>query len=146
MDFDQKKYTLDRLKDFVYDCIDSEDVTEEDFINCIKEVVDEQYLLFKNKMDKCSNIYQFLEKNNSKINQCNKEDDSSYCKSSWNSFWEEHYYPKEYNDSMNLDEQISRNDSNRIDYKDGYVYESPDGGKTVYKRKIGETTRTLYKL
>lgn len=42
-------------------------------------------------------------------------------------------------------EQISRNDPNRIDYKDGLIYESPDGGKTVYSRKPGETERTLVK-
>ena len=34
-------------------------------------------------------------------------------------------------------EQISRNDPNRIDYKDPWVYESPDGGKTITKRKPG---------
>lgn len=42
-------------------------------------------------------------------------------------------------------EQISRNDSNRIDYKDGLIYESPDGGKTVYSRKPGQTEKTLVK-
>lgn len=25
----------------------------------------------------------------------------------------------------------------------GYIYESPDGGHTVYRRKIGETTKEL---
>ena len=43
----------------------------------------------------------------------------------------------------NLKEEISRNDPNRIDYKDGLIYESPDDGKTVYARKPGETERTL---
>ena len=28
-------------------------------------------------------------------------------------------------------------------YTNEYIYESPDGGKTVYKRKIGETKREL---
>ena len=33
-----------------------------------------------------------------------------------------------------------------VDNKDKkYIYESPDGGKTVYKRKFGETERELYK-
>ena len=27
-----------------------------------------------------------------------------------------------------------------------YVYESPDGGHTVYRRKVGETERTLHKI
>jgi hypothetical protein len=41
--------------------------------------------------------------------------------------------------------EVSRNDPTRLDYKDGYIYESPDGGKTVYKRKPGESERTLIK-
>ena len=33
-----------------------------------------------------------------------------------------------------------------VDNKDKkYIYESPDGGKTIYKRKFGETERELYK-
>ena len=34
-------------------------------------------------------------------------------------------------------EQISRNDPDRIDYKEPWVYESPDGGETITKRKPG---------
>lgn len=36
-----------------------------------------------------------------------------------------------------LREQISRNDPERIDYKEPWIYESPDGGKTITKRKPG---------
>ena len=144
MNFDQKKHTLDKLKDFIYDCIDSEDITEDDIVNCIKEVSNEQYFFFKKKMEKSSNISRLFENTVTKTNQCDREDNSNYCKSSWTSFWEENYYPEEYNYSMNLNEEISRNDPNRLEYKEGYVYESPDNGKTIYKRKIGETTRTLY--
>lgn len=56
---------------------------------------------------------------------------------------------REYNlreaEYYNKREEISRNDPNRIDYKDGLIYESPDNGKTVYARKPGETNRTLVK-
>jgi hypothetical protein len=56
---------------------------------------------------------------------------------------------REYNlreaEYYNKREEISRNDPNRIDYKDGLIYESPDNGKTVYTRKPGETNRTLVK-
>ena len=51
----------------------------------------------------------------------------------------------EENHKSNLKEEISRNDLNRLDYKDGFIYESPDAGKTVYARKPGETERTLVK-
>jgi len=36
------------------------------------------------------------------------------------------------------EEIVSDNDT-------GYIYESPDGGKTVYKRKVGESERELVK-
>ena len=35
------------------------------------------------------------------------------------------------------DPQVSRNDETRLKCEDGWVYESPDGGKTVTKRKPG---------
>ena len=35
------------------------------------------------------------------------------------------------------DPMVSRNDPTRIKYEDGWVYESPDGGKTVTKRRVG---------
>ena len=31
-------------------------------------------------------------------------------------------------------------------FDDLTVYESPDGGKTVYSRKMGETVRTLHRI
>lgn len=31
-------------------------------------------------------------------------------------------------------------------FDDITIYESPDGGKTVYSRKIGETVRTLHSI
>jgi hypothetical protein len=40
---------------------------------------------------------------------------------------------------------ISRNDSIRINYEDGWIYESPDGGKTVTKRKVGSMEKIVVK-
>ena len=56
---------------------------------------------------------------------------------------EAEYYNKQ--TELDFNNQISRNDSTRLEYKEGFVYESPDGGKTVYARKPGETERTLVK-
>lgn len=41
--------------------------------------------------------------------------------------------------------EISRNDSNRLKYEEGWIYESPDGGKTVTKRKVGSLEKTIVK-
>lgn len=49
-----------------------------------------------------------------------------------------------YNQRAKLD-IISRNDPTRLKYEDGWVYESPDGGKTVTKRKVGSTEKIVVK-
>ena len=98
---------------------------------------------------------------------CDKDDPSPECQGAWNDFWEENYYPEEYEgstvSSVNLDkeieairaaggyewtpntEEVSRNDPTRLKYEDGWVYESPDGGKTVTKRKVGSTEKYVVK-
>ena len=43
------------------------------------------------------------------------------------------------------DPQVSRNDSTRLKYENGWVYESPDGGKTVTKRRPGSLEKTVVK-
>jgi len=49
-----------------------------------------------------------------------------------------------YNQRAKLD-MMSRNDSTRLKYEDGWIYESPDGGKTVTKRKVGSLEKTIVK-
>ena len=46
-----------------------------------------------------------------------------------------------------LEEGLKRQLSEEIvdDKDEKYIYESPDGGKTIYKRKFGETERELHK-
>ena len=44
-----------------------------------------------------------------------------------------------------LQEEISRNDPNRLKYEDGWVYESPDGGKTVTRRRVGSLEKEIVK-
>jgi len=103
--------------------------------------------------------------NQSKIKSCDKDDPSPECQGAWNDFWEENYYPEEYNQNKEEKEKsreynlreaeyynkrteldaISRNDSSRIEYGGGWIYESPDGGETVTKRKIGSTEKTVVK-
>lgn len=88
---------------------------------------------------------------------CDKDDPSPECKGAWNSFWEETPSVEEPK-SVKLDGysvdgiehskywyDYDRNDPNRLNPFSGKVYESPDGGKTVYARNPGETERTLVK-
>lgn len=142
---------------------------------------------------------------------CDKNDPSPECKKDWVDFWEETYYPEEYEktqyteeelDAMceaaasqydkdkcreynlreaeyydkrakldadykkmktdNLkkeleeiraaggfewtpDPEVSRNDSTRLKYEEGWVYESPDRGKTVTRRRVGSLEKEIIK-
>ena len=94
---------------------------------------------------------------------CDKDDPNPECKGAWNSFWEENYYPEEFEETLKREGyeytplpvkeekhskhyyDYTRNDPNRLNPFSGKVYESPDGGKTVYTRNPGETERTLVK-
>jgi hypothetical protein len=98
---------------------------------------------------------------------CDKDDPSPECQGAWNDFWEEHYYPEETkSDGYSVnglshqeleaireaggyewtpEPQVSRNDPTRLKYEGGWIYESPDGGKTVTKRKVGSTEKFVVK-
>jgi hypothetical protein len=44
------------------------------------------------------------------------------------------------------DPQVSRNDPTRLKYENGWIYESPDGGKTVTKRRVGSLQKEIVKV
>ena len=44
------------------------------------------------------------------------------------------------------DPVVSRNDPTRLKYENGWVYESPDGGKTVTKRRVGSLQKEIVKV
>jgi len=54
---------------------------------------------------------------------------------------EAEYYTKR----AELDAEVSRNDPTRLKYENGWVYESPDGGKTVTKRRVGSLQKEIVK-
>ena len=102
-----------------------------------------------------------------KILSCDKDDPSPECRGAWNDFWEvdednsREYNLREaeyYNKRAQLDADsekikaaggyewtpdpiVSRNDPDRIKYDGVWIYESPDKGKTITKRKPGSTEK-----
>ena len=80
--------------------------------------------------------------NNKKPLSCDKDDPSPECQKSWNDFWEENYYPEEHSKYYY---EYDRNDPNRLKCEGGWVYESPDGGKNVTRRKVGSTEKFVVK-
>jgi hypothetical protein len=128
----------------------------------------------KEKEDPCMtpwghSVLEYLSKNNSGTEKktwdihnqtvrstmsCDGDDPSPECKGAWNSFWEESTLPASakvdgyFVDGMGNSEyyyDYTRNDPNRSNPFIGKVYESPNGGKTVYARNPGEKERTLVK-
>jgi hypothetical protein len=119
-DFNYKKYSLEHLENWLHDAMSAGEATPQEIYDVIKGVVEENYYHYKHH---ASQAYELLALINghgkdyiSKITDaagndlndvdgiyikqsplyCDYDDPSEECKGSWNSFWEENYYPDEY--------------------------------------------------
>ena len=102
-DFDYKKYSLKQLKEWMHDAISSAEASPQEIYDVIKGVVEEQYHYFKHHTGRCYELLALLNGNGAGHIQaydnslsCDKDDTSLECKGAWNDFWEENYYPEEY--------------------------------------------------
>jgi hypothetical protein len=170
MTSDYKKYSLDKLQEWVHDAMNS-NASPHEIYSAIREAVREDYYYHKDCVSRASGLLELLSGHRPVAGNitlhCDKDDKSPECQKAWNSFWEEHYYPEEVkSDGYSVnglshqeieaireaggyewtpDPEVSRNDSTRLKYEDGWVYESPDGGKTVTKRKVGSDEKVVVK-
>ena len=96
MDFDYKKYSLEKLQDWVHDALSSGEASPHEIYSAIREAVREDYYYYK---DHCSRAYGLLELLSGnrpvtdKTLQCDKDDPSPECKEAWNDFWEDSMPP-----------------------------------------------------
>ncbi len=109
MDFDYKKYSLDKLNEWMHDAISCSEATPQEIYDVIKDVVSENYYTYKIETEKCYELLALLNGNGKghiqayddyvtdhKGNQvpvdtilnCDKDDPSPECKGAWNDFWE----------------------------------------------------------
>jgi antitoxin component of MazEF toxin-antitoxin module len=63
MDFNYKKYSLERLKEWMYDAISSAEATPQEIYDVIKGVVDEQYHYHKHHTGRCYDLLALLNGN-----------------------------------------------------------------------------------
>lgn len=111
MDFDYKKYSLEKLETWVEDALNSAEASPQEIYDCIRKVVEENYHCYKNSTSRCYELLALLNGNGkghiqayddfveSKTKlECDKDDPSPECQKAWNSFWEENYYPEEVKD------------------------------------------------
>ncbi len=102
MDFDYKKYSLQKLDEWVHDAVSCSEATPQEIYDVIRGVVEENYHCYKNHTERCYELLALLNGNGighiqayddyieSKTNlKCDKNDPSPECKQSWNSFWED---------------------------------------------------------
>jgi hypothetical protein len=63
MDFDYKNYALQRLEEWLHDCMSSGEATPQEIYNTIKNVVEEQYYYYKDGAGKTNELLALLNGN-----------------------------------------------------------------------------------
>jgi hypothetical protein len=102
MDFDYKKYSLENLEKWMSDALLSSEATPQEIYDVIHKVVEEEYHYFKHHTGRCYDLLALLKGNGKEHLTCDKDDPLEECKGTWNDFWEENYYPEEYEKSKEL--------------------------------------------
>jgi hypothetical protein len=107
--FDYKKYSLKNLEKWIEDAINSSEASPQEIYDVIKNIVADNYYCYKNHTERCYELLallngngkghipaydEYVEKKENLV--CDKDDKSPECQQSWNDFWEENYYPEEY--------------------------------------------------
>jgi hypothetical protein len=60
MDFDYKKYSLENLENWLHDAISCSEATPQEIYDVIKEVVQEEYYVYKHHTSRCSELLELL--------------------------------------------------------------------------------------
>lgn len=87
-DFDYKKYSLERLEEWIYDAISSAEASPQEIYDVIKRVVEEQYYHHKYHTGRCYDLLALLNGNGKGHLSCDRNDSSPECQGAWNDFWE----------------------------------------------------------
>lgn len=91
MDFDYKKYSLEKLEEWINDAILSSEASPQEIYDVIKKATEENYHYFKKHTERCYELLTLLNGNGKGHLSCDKDDPSPECKGAWDDFWEEHY-------------------------------------------------------
>jgi hypothetical protein len=87
-DFDYKKYSLERLEEWIYDAISSAETSPQEIYDVIKRVVEEQYYYHKHHTGRCYDLLALLNGNGKGHLSCDRNDSSPESQGAWNDFWE----------------------------------------------------------
>jgi hypothetical protein len=86
-DFNYKKYSLEKLEEWMHDAMSCDETTPQDIFGVIKGVVKENYYHHKYHTSRAYELLALLNGNGHL--SCDKNDPSPECEGAWNSFWEE---------------------------------------------------------
>jgi hypothetical protein len=127
-----KNYSLSRLEDSIFDAMQS-GATAREVFDTIFNIVKDERNLSEQKMGYAADLLAYL-RSGGRLNFEKDLDDltSDEIKAQGGYEW---------TPATPKDETIDRNDPVRLAYERGWVYESPDNGKTVTKRRVGETQK-----
>jgi antitoxin component of MazEF toxin-antitoxin module len=121
MDFDYKKYSLEKLQEWVHNALSTSEASPHEIYSTIREAVREDYYCYEHHASRAYELLSLLNDNGydkedvdailkereyyegwdsdtsceSKLT-CDKDDKSPECQQAWNDFWEENYYPEEH--------------------------------------------------
>ena len=97
---DYKKYSLEKLEEWMHDAMSCDETTPQDIYDVIKGVVEENYHYHKHHTSQAYELLALLNGNGKghikiyddcvdKILSCDKDNTSPECRGAWNSFWED---------------------------------------------------------
>lgn len=93
MDSDYKKYSLQKLEEWVHDALSAAEASPQEIYDVIKGVVDENYHMHKLHASRCYELLALLNGNGKGHISCDKDVPSEECKKSWSSFWKNDTMP-----------------------------------------------------
>jgi len=88
-DFNYKKYSLEKLEEWMHDAMSAAEATPQEIYDVIKGVVQENYYTYKHQTSQAYELLALLNGNGKGHLTCDKDDSSPECKGAWNNFWEE---------------------------------------------------------
>jgi bifunctional DNA-binding transcriptional regulator/antitoxin component of YhaV-PrlF toxin-antitoxin module len=153
MDFDYKKYSLEKLEEWIHDAVSCAEASPQEIYDTIRKVVDENYQIYKNHTERCYELLCLLNGNgighieaydDYVDSKCDNDDPSLKCQGAWNDFWE-----YSLNDSLN---DNIKDDGMRPWGHSDLEYQIANSKKDKVKRwvlpveetKIDETDETEY--
>jgi len=97
---DYKKYSLEKLEEWMHDAMSNGEATPQEIFDVIKGVVEENYHYHKHHASQAYELLALLNGNGKghikayddcvdKVLSCDKDNTSPECRGAWNSFWED---------------------------------------------------------